>query len=456
MRKFLGLAALVAAGLGAVVVVPRDASACGGCFAPPENPTVVTDHRMVLSISAAETTLYDQIRYQGDPAAFAWVLPISGEATVGLSADVLFGALDAVTQTQIQAPPRFCSGGGGGCPNDGFSAGSAAADAGAAPPGVEVTKREVVGPYETVQLKATDPNALSAWLVQNNFVIPEDIKPTIAAYVNEKFDFLALKLLPGKGVSSMRPVRVTTKGASPILPLRMVAAGTGATVGITLWIVGEGRYEPQNFPFFHIETSDLVWDWATSSSNYRDLRAQKTAASQGRAWEIESSATYDKPQIEEIVESGGRRWGGFSDAAQDYLPVEGPNPKTAEQVRQEDLAALFGTIPGWNVRITRIRADLARAALDKDLLLTASADQRELSPFRRLQKDVNWPGCPTPPPVICGGDPYTDGRSDLVSGKGCSTAASRFDGTDLGLGCAAGLLGVAMVRVRRRSKTAGR
>jgi hypothetical protein len=456
MRKFLGMAALVAAGLGAVVVVPRDASACGGCFAPPENPTVVTDHRMVLTISAAETTLYDQIRYQGDPAAFAWVLPISGEATVGLSADVLFGTLDSVTQTQIQAPPRFCGGGGGGCPNrDGLSAGASAADASAPPPGVEVTKREVVGPYETVQLKATDPNALNAWLAQNNFAIPDDIKPTIAAYVNEKFDFLALKLLPGQGISSMRPVRVTTKGASPILPLRMVAAGTSATVGITLWVVGEGRYEPQNFPFFHIETSDLVWDWTTRSSNYRDLRTQKTAASQGRAWEIESSATYYKQNIEQIVKYGGRQFGGPSQADQDYLPVTtGTTPMTADEVRQQDLATLFGQIPGQDVRITRVRADLAHAALDKDLALTASADQSELSQYRQLQKDVNWPGCPTPPPVICGGDPATDGRADLLGGKGCSTAATRFDGSDVGLSCVAGLFAVALVRTRRRKKAA--
>jgi hypothetical protein len=38
----------------------------------------------------------------------------------------------------------------------------------------------------------------------------------------------------------------------------MVAAGTGATVGVTLWIVGEGRYEPTNFPSFYIQTRSLV------------------------------------------------------------------------------------------------------------------------------------------------------------------------------------------------------
>ena len=59
-----------------------------------------------------------------------------------------------------------------------------------------------------------------------------------------------MKLLPNMGVQAMRPVRVTSAGASLSLPLRMAAVGTGAIVGITIWVVSDGRYEPQNYPFF--------------------------------------------------------------------------------------------------------------------------------------------------------------------------------------------------------------
>src|SRR5690348_16899562 len=65
-------------------------------------------------------------------------------------------------------------------------------------------------------------------------LVARAIQPVIDAYVQSGFDFLAMKLVPGASVQSMRPVRVTTQGASPVLPLRMVAAGTGASVGITL------------------------------------------------------------------------------------------------------------------------------------------------------------------------------------------------------------------------------
>src|SRR5476651_284463 len=87
----------------------RDAAACGGCFHPPtQTASDITDERMLLSVSPAQTTLYDQIRYSGSPSSFAWVLPIHGTVTVGLSADVLFDSIDVLTTTQVPAPPSSC------------------------------------------------------------------------------------------------------------------------------------------------------------------------------------------------------------------------------------------------------------------------------------------------------------------------------------------------------------
>ncbi|MEO7595736.1 MAG: DUF2330 domain-containing protein, partial [Byssovorax sp.] len=105
-----GLAVGGLAALMAVMATEREAAACGGCFAPQENPTVVTDHRMIMTIEKDQSTLYDQIKYQGDPKSFAWVLPFAGEIEVGLSSDIVFSALDQVTATQILPPPG-CAGG---------------------------------------------------------------------------------------------------------------------------------------------------------------------------------------------------------------------------------------------------------------------------------------------------------------------------------------------------------
>ena len=400
MRKILrmlGGLGLVASAFACSLVVENDAAACGGCFHPPtETGSVITDHRMILSVSPQQTTLYDQIRYQGSPSSFAWVLPIAGEAKVGLSADALFTALDNVSQTSIVAPDPNCAPRPTNCPQP-PSAGGAFADASAASDsGVVVSHNEVVGPYETVQLHATDPNALNTWLTSNGYAVPPDVQPIIAAYVNEHFDFLAMKLVPGAGVKSMRPVRVTTAGASPVLPLRMVAAGTGATVGITLWIVADGRYETQSFPSFRITDEELVWDWTTNQSNYRALRAQKTAAASGHIFEVESSAVENIQSIEGAVRQGSNP-NPYMDAGMEYPPVPGVDGgagETSDQARQDDMTALFTGIHGPSFRLTRLRADLSHASLASDLVLQASADQSVLSNVRHPLGTSGLPQCP--------------------------------------------------------------
>jgi hypothetical protein len=64
----------------------------------------------------------------------------------------------------------------------------------------------------------------------------------------------------------------------------MVAAGTGATVGITLYVIGEGRYEPDGFAGVNIDFTKLNWDWLTSQSNYASLRSAALASGDGAGW----------------------------------------------------------------------------------------------------------------------------------------------------------------------------
>ncbi len=441
----------------------RGASACGGCLQPPPPPTQtasdVTDERMLLAVSTMQSTLYDQLEYAGNPSSFAWVLPIRGTVDVGLSADVLFDSFDALTATQIPAPPQNCAPApscpslGGGSNAESFASGSAGAMT------VTVTKQENVGPYDTVQLHSADTSALENWLTQNGFVIPANEQPVIAAYVAEGFDFLAMKLLPNQGVQAMRPVRVTTPGASLSLPLRMASIGTGVTVGITIWVVSDGRYEPQNFPFFHIDDSKLVWDWSTNSSNYTALRSSDEGALGGKGWEIESSLTLNQELITSVILSGGQSTVGFqpgaisqsppSDATQDYLAVGDPDAgadagpyESADDVRTADIATLFVGLAGPNVRVTRIRSDIAHAAMTQDFLLQASSDQSELSNIRNVTQSVNLT-CPT---------------YQSCSTIGCAASSSvepRGGLAALGaVACALGLIAARALRARRRASRA--
>ncbi len=480
MRLFLVALGTATAVASVALATERDASACGGCFheptPPTETPSEVTAHRMILSISSKQTTLYDQIKFEGNPKSFAWVLPISGVAKIGLSSDIVFSTLGSMTENVVIAPPQNCpqppagscnnsggvfGSGGGGASDEATGAASPAqsSDAGAGPPPVRVSHEETVGPYETVQLHSDDPMALNTWLTSHGYTIPDDVKPIVAQYVGEKFDFLAMKLVPGAGVQSMRPVRVTTAGASPVLPLRMVAAGTGATVGITLWLLGEGRYEPQNFTFFKIGADELIWDWNTSSSNYTALRAQKTADSVGKSWEVENSTDISMKQFTNSI-----TYANFPqyDAGADYTGTDSGDAggETPTQVRQDDLTALFEGIAGNTVRVTRLRADLAHSSLSVDLSLQASSDQSELPLQRIVTKEANEPMCPLYQGcTVVGQGPRSQAQASLntVPGKesfSCTSATQKSSvGSTLALSALATLAGFAAIRSRRRRRT---
>jgi hypothetical protein len=493
----------------------RQASACGGCFHPPtQTVTDITDERMLLSVSAAQSTLYDQIEYSGSPSSFAWVLPIHGTVTVGLSADVLFNSIDTLTATQLNPPPQNCP--APNCninaPTASFGAGGGAADAGAA--SVQILAQENVGPYATVQLHSTDSSALDAWLTQNGYNIPAAVQPILDAYVKEGFDFLAMKLLPNQGVQAMRPVRVTTAGAGLSLPLRMASVGTGAVTGITIWVVADGRYEPQNFPFFHIDDSQLVWDWSTNLSNYTTLRVQKESALKNAGWEIESSIALNEQVVKNVIMSGGRYFGnglgpGFvASASQDYLAIGSADAggasdagyESAEQVRDDDINTLFAGLSGSTVRVTRIRSDIAQKAMTTDFVLQASTDQSELSNVRTITQSVNltcpiYNGCNVigtgtlaqaqasvdgggsgsgssggAPALGTGGVPSRNGAGASGStsmastpaaggSSGCATSAQGNTGSGVAFGALAGMLGLVVGRVirarRRRARRNG-
>jgi uncharacterized protein DUF2330 len=437
MKRSLGVLGAMAA--VAVTFTSHDADACGGCFVGPSESTVVTGHRMAFSVSPAQTVLWDQIQYAGNPADFSWVLPVKPGAYVEVAADAFFDVLETGTAVTVGSPPEGCasgsSGGGFGC---GSSDESAAADfngKSGSGPDVQVIHEGTVGPYETVTLSSQDPNALAAWLEMNGYDVPDGIQPVIDAYVGEGFDFIALKLQPGKNVQQMKPVRVVTPGSGPVLPLRMVAAGVGANVGIVLFVIGEGRYQVKDFANDAIESDLVSWDFEVDRSNYAELRLATLSANGGRTWltsyaqpggllqpvadptafmgafltytigdpnvppyTADFAETMAEAYVYQGIDNGEETTGAVADdciAALDARATSGGvvvdpcddqgNCGTVGSgeidMRQlacgdlDDVAvALVGLHPK-DVHVTRLEASLPVAALDTDLVLEASDDQ---------------------------------------------------------------------------------
>jgi len=453
-----------------VVFAPADAKACGGCFhgepaTATQSPSVVTDHRMVLALSPTMTTLWDQVEYAGDPAEFAWVLPIRGRVVVGVGNDSFISALDNGTAPIIRAPRRSCGssvtfsegGSSGGC------GGSSDMSKSAAPPqengdlgwqedsGVFVTDRSTVGPYETVQVHGSDAGGIIGWLRANKFVVPVELEPMLQKYVSEGFDFVAVKLRPGLGVHAMRPIRVSFKGPYPTLPLRMVRAGVGANVGLKLFVVASGRWKTTNFPTLAIDPQMVTWDFDASRSDYTLVRERESQKLEGRAWTLEASVdlmrsslpvSYEPPPPPPAPKDSGAPDVMDASDASDDAASDAPPPKedydagAAPEVdpSASDLEVAFGTYSSR--RVTRLRADLASKYLDVDLVLEADENQSELPRALQLTKAINE-NCP----------PSSNAQSSSSS-DGCNVASPSRLGVPLGL-CAAAL-GLALARRRRR------
>ncbi|MBK8256943.1 MAG: DUF2330 domain-containing protein [Polyangiaceae bacterium] len=415
----------------------RDASACAAFFE--ETVTPIAGHKMVLSISQDSTTLWDQFDYTGDPASFAWVFPIKGQVDVGISADGLFQALEQTTAVTVEGISPDCFNGSGGGDGGG---------------GIEIIDQSVVGPFEQVQLTAQDPQELINWLTSHGYVIPAAVQPIIGEYISEGFGFLAMKLVPGVGVDKIKPVRVTFPGAAPMIPLRLLRAGTSGDVPVNLWVFAEGRWEPSNFPTFTINEKDLLWNWDTETSNYSELRAAGFAAGAGKAWLVSSAHLVEPSEIATLLQD---------QALSQYADENGMN---AQAGLDADMAALYSKLSPGDVWVNHFVGIMSQEALASDMTLQASLDQTPVSGYLVPSGTTGSDPCPEGSGGTGGGTAGTGGvgTGGGGAGSGGNGSGGKANAQDEG-GCqigasnptnAAGLalaLGAALAMFRRRRRS---
>ena len=415
-----------ALGLAAALLQSGDANACGACYASSSESTVVNDHRMAFSIGKQQTVLWDSISYSGNPQEFAYVLPAKPGTKIEPSNEAWFTALGGQTRPIIMGPPPPTGKasddpewerGGGGCMSSETSAlyGDSARGS-----GVQVVDRAVVGPYDTVTVRSTEPEALSKWLTDHGFAIPPTSAPIIASYVQMGYDFIALRLRPGKeDVRSMEPIRIVSPGTDTSLPLRLMQIGAGAKVGITLYVIGEGRYRTASFPDVALDFGKLFWDPIANRSNYQELSIATMATENGRAFITEyadhpsfdpngvggigmtantgllagykaackPSSTVPAPpappgttgpsdEPDAAAEDAGD--GGDGGSGTDAGATADEPPKRTVQTKCDDLeVAILGMNPS-DVWLTRLRANLPNAALDDTLRLEPTPKQEKV------------------------------------------------------------------------------
>jgi hypothetical protein len=277
----------VATGLATLATVGA-AWACGGLFCsvpqgptPPE-PVDQSAERIIFDIDedAGKTTAHVQITYVGDPAAFAWIVPVPGVPDVADSKQSHFEELDAATRLMVTPPPSIpcaqrafaddSSAECGGC-SDSDVVNSAGGDEFGDNPNpdspVTVYAHDFTDNYEYHVIGAERTGDLVTWLQDNLYNVTDNMTPVMDVYNNPALRFLAVKLIAGKDAADVVPLAFTYDGTEPVIPIRLTAVAAQPLMGIQVFIRASQPYAPANFDLVHPDTTEMVLD-ANYAPNY--------------------------------------------------------------------------------------------------------------------------------------------------------------------------------------------
>ncbi len=257
----------------ALVAAPAAALACGGFFCSTQ--PVDQQAERVLFVDEGDSTwsVYVEIQYQGEAEGFAWVVPVPEAPELDVWYGQAFSALDQATQPTYQPDPT--------CGPVALARGEAedgGDNAGPEPPAddrVNVLAREQVGPFDTVTVESRDPRALVEWLRENGFRIVPEMEPFVELYTREGLAFTAMKLLPGEGVDSIQPIKMTYRSLAPMVPLRLTSLAAMPEMGVKVWVLADKRHGPANVPSIEIPLEEIVFDYDFWTTNYIPLVARK-------------------------------------------------------------------------------------------------------------------------------------------------------------------------------------
>lgn len=291
------------------------ADACG-CLSPPavtEGDYAVnqSSEQILFEVEPGWVTAHVLIRYAGDPAQFAWIVPVPEVPEIGVSPSSAFGLLDRATApiTSIQVDdlcPRsewacyFEGKRSGGCTPGPASAGyeepghfaDAGFDGDAAPPvmppPVDVIAEQVVGDYQTVTFRASEATAAVQWLRDSGFIVNATTSIYMESYIQDNMVLVAVKLVPGASARAIKPLKLRYRAAFPSVPLILTAVAAQPHLTVTAFIYGATPFTVMSHPIVTLDSSRLAID-PSGRSNYPMLLAHTIDEAGGDAFAIEYS-----------------------------------------------------------------------------------------------------------------------------------------------------------------------
>jgi len=150
---------------------------------------------------------------------------------------------------------------------------------------VVILDKQVVGPFIAVTLDATEAGAelLLQWLDDNDFDQPESSLPIIDHYLQQGFNFIAVKLKESATVGDLQPLMLTMPEAEePCIPLVLTRIAAAPDMPVTAWVFGEHRIVPLNW--FGVDINYKKIDWLSNGGNYLEVATEAVNDAAGHAF----------------------------------------------------------------------------------------------------------------------------------------------------------------------------
>ncbi len=278
-------------------LVQRPAEACGGLFCDSSNVVNQAAERIVFSQDGeGNVTQIVEILYDGDADQFAWLLPVPGTPTPGVSSTQALDSLQRNTnpQYQLNVSRESCyvdggegdsTGGDGDGDGDGDSLGGG---------GVVVLDSGQVGEFEYDTIQVIDPDepgqAAVDWLEENGYDIGDIGAVVLEPYLANGLNLMAFKLQKNASEGAIRPISLEFVAQDKYqvgmtIPLRPTAVAANDDMPILVWVLGEDRAIPTNY--YSLELNELLINWFSPSNNYNDVVTAAADAAGGQGFVTE-------------------------------------------------------------------------------------------------------------------------------------------------------------------------
>jgi hypothetical protein len=299
-----------------ILIGPRPADACGGFFCSSGGPQALqaveqTQERVLFQVNDDDTiTATVEISFTGDPAEFAWVVPVPNQPDLEIGSLEGIVALDQATAPTFVPPRTVCGTDTTGCrPRLAQTLINGASFAATVPlalmgcqesvllspgfgptsVGVDVVDLDRVGAFKPEYVTSDDPELLINWLNDNGFLITTAMEPAIEGYVAAGMGFLAMKLAPETDVGDIEPIRMTYEATTPMLPIVLTQVAAEPDMSIIVFIGADQRYQAADWPNIVVDPADIWLDPASGvgATNYSSMVSWMVDEFGGRAWVTE-------------------------------------------------------------------------------------------------------------------------------------------------------------------------